>query len=490
MPKGSDILTKYGGINHQDKIREISAHTRKDGDKIYLTNYDFGFRSGELSKIVFGDGLFEKENGHFKPSFITMKTNGEISTDVISSLVDNFIYGGSFCSDLRYDFKSKNLQGALTMHDIRHKDFLYLKNVNVQTSAGNHLKTTMDGTFMGSPITFLLQAKGNLNAIEIEEIDIYLEKYCLKRGEIEHKKDMSGVIGFNSKYHLPEITVKQGRIRVNEIINPRFYLHDVEILGSLKNDIADFIIPKTEYANGILSAKGKYNIANHSSHIYFLASDIDSNEVATKVFHLPNQFEGSGYASLELVTKNKFNDIKAHANFAIDDGFLPKLGSREFIINKSTKKNSILSKLKKPLTFTLSKISNIDFSKPNIFYSDLRGSFLLDNYDIYNVKIFSQSDYLSLFIEGKYNIDTEIGDLTLWGKHDKIAEKKIRILKVPLSWLYRIFFKVERSQLQNQDKINQIPPINAKTEDMGIFRVEASGNINDNDVKIILKDLK
>jgi hypothetical protein len=205
---------------------------------------------------------------------------------------------------------------------------------------------------------------------------------------------------------------------------------------------------------------------------------------------LPNQFEGSGYASLELVTKNKFNDIKAHANFAIDDGFLPKLGSREFIINKSTKKNSILSKLKKPLTFTLSKISNIDFSKPNIFYSDLRGSFLLDNYDIYNVKIFSQSDYLSLFIEGKYNIDTEIGDLTLWGKHDKIAEKKIRILKVPLSWLYRIFFKVERSQLQNQDKINQIPPINAKTEDMGIFRVEASGNINDNDVKIILKDLK
>jgi hypothetical protein len=95
-----------------------------------------------------------------------------------------------------------------------------------------------------------------------------------------------------------------------------------------------------------------------------------------------------------------------------------------------------------------------------------------------------------MFIEGNYNIDSEIGDLTMWGKHNKVAEKKIRILKLPLSLLYKIFFRVERSKLQNMDKIKLIPPIIAKDEEIGIFRVQVNGNLNNNEVKIILKDLK
>ena len=258
----------------------------------------------------------------------------------------------------------------------------------------------------------------------------------------------------------------------------------------LKNDVFDFIIPETEYSKGLLSAVGKYNIKAHSSDIQFLASDIDSNEVATKIFNLPNQFEGNGYASLHLKTKNKLNDIHAHATFAITDGFLPKLGSQEFIFNRPTKLKKVLFWVHKPISFTLSKITNIDFSKPNVFYSNLLGTFIINNSDVEHVKIFSQSDYLSMFIEGKYNIDSQIGDLCIWGKHNKIAEKKIKIFRIPLSMLYRLIFRSEHTKDIYQDKIKMIPEIKAKPSEMSIFTVNIVGDLNSNNLNVKMKNLK
>ena len=40
------------------------------------------------------------------------------------------------------------------------------------------------------------------------------------------------------------------------------------------------------------------------------------------------------------------------------------------------------------------------------------------------------------------------------------------------------------------DKINEIPEINAKPEEIGIFRVILKGNLNSNDIKVIMKDLR
>ena len=99
-------------------------------------------------------------------------------------------------------------------------------------------------------------------------------------------------------------------------------------------NIVNFIIPQTDYAGGILSAKGKYNVKSHASDINFYASDIDSNEVVTNIFNLPDQVKGSAYVTLHLISKNKLNDILAYATFAIKDGYLPKLGSKEFILKR------------------------------------------------------------------------------------------------------------------------------------------------------------
>jgi len=493
VPKDSNLITKYGRLDNIDNIRQISAQTSKHGNTIYLKNYDFSFIKDHNKQIfLFGDGLFKKFKGHYKPSFLTLKTNGKVSTDFISSVVNDFIYCGTFTSDLKYDFTNKILTGYLNLYDICHEDFLYLKNTNINIT-NNELTINANGEFFDSPIVLSLLADNKFQKnLLIHNIDIHLDKFYVRRGGFGSVSSIhkNTVAIKHHKHQDYDITVEKGKIKVDEIINPRFYLHDVEIDGTLKNNIADFVIPQTNYANGILCAKGKYNIKKHASDIYFAASEINSNEVATKMFSLPDQFEGNAYATLHLLTKDKFNDIKANATFAIENGLMPKLGSREFILNKSAKRKNPLYYIKKPIKFTLSKITNIDFSNKQVLSTDIQGSFILDNSDVKCAKIFSQSDFLSMYIEGDYNIDTQIGELLVWGKRNKTAEKKIRILKLPLSLLYKIFFRVERSKNLYQNEIKQIPDIKGRPEEIGIFRVQVNGNLNSNDIKVTLKDIR
>ncbi len=488
----SNLVSKFGSLNNTDKYRQISAKTLKIADKLYLKSYDYSFLNNAVKeKLLLGDGLFEKISGHFKPAFFSLNTNGKVPVLLVESFVDDYLKSGTFDGSLKYDFKKKIVNGKFSLYDTHHEDFMYIKQADV-SAINDKLNVNINGSFFNSPITMKLVVANRFKRdILIDDIDINLDRFNVKRGNISTVKTSfqnSQASRSQSKKGY-NFDVKKGKIRVGQIYHPKFFLHDVEILGSLHNNIVDFTIPETEYASGLLSAVGKYNVKRHSSDIHFLASDINSNEVATKIFNLPNQFEGTGFATLHLKTKNKLNNIHAHATFAIEDGFLPKLGSREIIINASNKKTPLLF-LKRTFKFTLSKITNIDFSKPNVFYSDLNGSFILDDSCVHNVKIFSQSDYLSLFLSGHYDISSQIGDIAIWGKHDKVAERKIKIFKIPLSIIYKLVFRKEHSKELNNDMIKQIPSIKADMAQTGLFRVRVKGNLNADKLDIDFKDIR
>jgi len=490
VDKGNNIITQYGNLDNTDRHRRITASTLKQGPKLYLKNYEYSFIDNQ-KLLLSGDGLFEKIHGHFKPTYFSVKTNGEVPFSLIQSFIQNYIQNGTFSSDLKYVFATKTLTGFLNLHNVSHKDFLYLENVSLK--ADKQIKLNAIGTFFNSPITIDILGQNTLdNTILINGINIHLKKFIVKRGKLQsiktefhqnNKKRQS-----SKKDLINKITIEKGKIKVDEIYNRKFQLYNVEIYGHLKNDIVDFVIPGTDYANGLLSAKGQYNVRNHSSNIHFFASDIDSNEVVTNIFNLANQVQGSAYATLHLKTKNKLNDIWAHSTFAISDGFLPQLGSKEFLINNKSKKFKFLKSFK----FTLSKITNIDFSNHAALASDITGSFILHNDDVNNLKVFSQSDYLSMLIEGDYNIDSGLACLCIWGRHNKTAERKIKIFKIPLSILYKLFFRVERTKSLYQDKIDQIPPIKiGRAEIESLFKVLIDGNLSTGkDLKIILKDLR
>lgn len=489
LPKGSDLITKVARLNNTDKTRIISAKTQKIGDKITLKKYSLSFDN--QIDLITGNGLFLKNNGHYKPDNITLKTKGQLPVSLLSSVIHDYLNGGKFSADLSYKFPTKTLFGSMDLYDVTHKDYLYLEHAKFNIEGNDKIILHSKGTFFNSPIYVSMIADNNFRKnLLIHDINIHLKKYIVAKGNLASiPKSYDGNIPLKTQsFNDYKIEVEKGQILVDEIYHRTFTLHDVRIIGQMKDNIVNFIIPETNYAKGQLSGKGKYDVKRHASDIYFFASDIDSNEVATNIFNFKDQINGSAFATLHLKTKDKLNDIKAHATFAITDGYLPQLGSTEFMVSNSNK-HKILNKLKK--TFTLSKITNIDFSKSNIFYSNLRGSFLVDNNKVRNVKIYSQSDYLSLFIEGDYDVDSEHADFCIWGRHNKTEEKKIRIFKIPLTLIYRVIFRVEKTKGTYKAKLAQIPPIKIKPMDIeSIFKVSICGNLNEGNVKVQLKDLR
>jgi hypothetical protein len=496
LPQNSYIISPISVRDETiSKQREITAHTKKVGNTIFLKRYTYAVNFNGSSHIFFhGNGEFKKLKGRYKPIFVTLKTNDFIPENIVP-LKNKYLNNGVFRADLRFDVLKKKIFGKIELKNSYHKDFLYIKYAILEFLE-NEILMTSNGEFFNSPIEFEFNASNDFtHGITIKNIEILLDKFYPQKGNLNTVKSSYSENNKTDSVQTldpSKIKVENGKIQVNQVIHPKFYLHDVSIIGKLANNIVDFEIPETEYSKGILFGKGQYDIKNHNSDIYFIASEIDSNDVATKLFKLPNQIEGLAYATLHLITKNKLNDIHANATFAVTDGFLPRLGSREIIFNKPSKLKKVLFFINKPIKFTLSKITNIDFSKPNVFYSDLKGSFTLDNEQISDVKIYSQSDYLSMFIEGGYNIENELGDICIWGRHDKIAEKKIKIFKIPLHWIYKFAFKPEHSKTHFEDKIKEIPPIKSKyPSDESFFRVEIDGNPNNgSEINIQMKDLR
>ena len=494
VPINSNIKSKWGNLDNTDKYRKISMHTFKNGDELRLKSVDYLING---QRTIFASGNFTKIKGKYTLKDINLKTIAKVPVSVIQSFLKNYISNGEFECDLSLNILDDTLKGYINLFNISHSNFLFLKNTNIKIDNYN-LKMNAEGSFFGSPIKAVLDADNQLDRdIVINNIDIHLDKFTVKKGKISYKpehfdhskKSFDKSKSSNNKFN---VIVKKGHILVDEVNNPKFVLNHVELFGTLKNNIADFVLPYTSYAGGILSAKGNYHVKKHSSDIQFFASDIDSNVVATNFFNLPDQIKGSAFASMHVITKNKLNDVKAEANFAIDEGYLPKIGSTEFMIdNSKKKKNSITQKSKDVFKFTLSKITNIDFSKPEIYKSNLYGGFRIDNNLVKDAKMYSQSNTLSMFIEGDYDIDTQYGNVFIWGRRNKTAVKHIRIFKIPLNFILRMVFKPEKTADFYRNKINQIPEIKTNIADIvSLFRVEVRGNLNSENVNVILKEMR
>ncbi len=497
VDKGSNLKSIYGNLDNTDTVRKLSMHTQKQGNPMVIKDYDYSvFANGDLNKILYGDGLFDKIDGHYKLTNLNVKSNGKVGVNYIQSFLRDYIQNGTFDADIKLDFLNKNITGNMNLYDVSHEDFLYLKNTSLSVEKNTAIVKS-NGTFYASPISLSAKASNGFNdSLIVHDIDIYLDKFFVTRGKITSlpktfKKDIMQPVAKKKKIN---IAVEQARVRVGRIYGNKFDVRNANIQGSLKNDIADFIIPQAQYANGILTAKGIYNLANHSSDIQFFASDIDSNKVATEIFKLPNQIQGEAYATLHLITKNKLNDIQAKATFAISDGYLPKIGNQEFVLGsakaKKKQKPTLLSKLN--IKLSLSKIINIDFSKPEDLATNLYGSFYMDNNYVKDIKIFSKNQWVGLFIEGVYNIDTEYGNINIWGRRNKTRAKSIKIFKIPINLIYRIVFRPEHTKEYYDDKIKLIPEIKSSMGDeIALFRAFICGEFNNSsNLKVTLKDIR
>ena len=79
--------------------------------------------------------------------------------------------------------------------------------------------------------------------------------------------------------------------------------------------------------------------------------------------------------------------------------------------------------------------------------------------------------------------------MKLWGKYNKSAQRGVKVLFVPLSWIIKVVFKPEKTKQLYQNKLDEIPDIVSSPNDEQAFRVKVKGNINNNNVKVELKSI-
>lgn len=468
LKENSDLIYKNAYLGLRDKQRKFEVKTLKDGNNLYVKDYQYKVKYDDGEKtIISGDGLFFRKDGHFNPIFLTGSTKGYAPASVTGSF-RQYIEGGELNGNLKYDFVNEKLTGNFDVRNTHFKDF-YVNSAKI--IAANDVKIQANGLYHGELFTCDASVKNNFtDHIIVNDLDLFLDKFTVKRGK---KTSINKNFDISSKVKKADIDINNWKIKLNKIQKDKIALNNINLIGNLKDNIFNFSMPELSFAEGTLSAIGKYNFNDDSSKIDFRAKNINSNIAADMVFDLTDQVEGIADATLNLETFDKLNDFKAKAWFRVKEGFLPELGSTKFIIKNSK--------------FQVSDIINIDFKKKNALQSDIQGTFDLDNYKIKNVNITTKQQSLSLFIDGNYDIKEHFADANIYGKYNKQKPKSIKVLFVPLNWIIKAVSRQENSMDIYKAELSKIPPIDTSLENEQYFRVHLVGKIKNGKPKVELK---
>jgi len=111
----------------------------------------------------------------------------------------------------------------------------------------------------------------------------------------------------------------------------------------------------------------------------------------------------------------------------------------------------------------------------------------MDNHLLKDLAVTSRQKHLSLLFEGEYDIDSENTDLMIFGKYNNSAQRKVKILFMPLSFVTKLIFRPEHSFENYKAKFEKVPDINTKSKDTSLFRVKIQGSPKENNLNVEMK---
>ena len=481
IPIKSDLIYNSFYLGLRDYKRNIYGNTFKDDNDLYLKKYKYSyFNSGKENIVLSGDGLFikniDKTNpDKFVPQFLTIRTNGYAPTSVIGAFGEK-VRGGEFKGDLKYDFKNNQVLGTFDIIKARHKAFK-IENAHVITKDGV-FNVASNGLYKGEKYSAELSMKNNIfGDTLIYNMKLFLDKLVFETTEDTNKKPRKGASkDFSRTVKENPMTINNWEIAINKIIRDKFVLESVKLIGSMKNNVFDFKMKEMKFADGIINANGFYDFGKNISKMTFEAENINSNKVAEMTLNLKDQIEGIARAKVDIDAKDMFRFLDAHCMFEVKEGFLPKLGDKEFMI-QDTK-------------YKLSEITNFDLSQKDAMKDDIKGTFDVHNAEIKNINLTTWHELSAMLLEGSYDMEKQYADLQLFWHYSKEAPKGIRIFGIPVSLILKIVFRPEYSKELYKSKLSEIPQINAEEKNSIYYRIKLTGDINNNKTELTLKEIR
>lgn len=481
IPVNSDLIYNSFYLGLRNYKRNLYANTFKDDNDLYLKQYKYSFSNTDKENVILsGDGLFiknidKKEPDKFIPQYITCNTNGYAPTSVIGAFGEK-VKGGEFGGNLKYDFKHNQVIGNFDIIKARHKAF-HIEKAHIESKNGV-FNVTSNGFFKGEKYSAELSLKNNIfGETIIYNMKMFLDKLILETTpQTDKPKTKIDPNDLTKKVKDAEMTINKWEIAINKIKRDKFVLKNVKLIGSLKNNIFNFSMKDMEFADGVIHAKGVYDFAKNTSKMSFEALNINSNKVAEMTLNLQDQIEGIAQAKVDIDAKDMFRFLDAHCMFEVKEGFMPKLGDKEFMI-KDTK-------------YKLSQITNLDLSQKDLMKDDIKGSFDVHNSEINNINLTTWHEQSAMFLEGNYEMEKQYADLQLFWHYSKEASKGIRVFGIPVSFILKVVFRPEYSKELYRQKLSKIPKINSDDKNSIYYRIMLKGDINNNKTNLELKEIR
>ncbi|MBR6163985.1 hypothetical protein IKQ26_08885 [bacterium] len=478
IPENSDLIFNTFYLGLRNYKRKIFAETLKVDNDLYLKDFGYSIvKNNKENIIVKGDGFFKKVKDDFIPQYINCQTDGYAPVSVTGSFGEK-LSGGEFSGKLQYDYLQNKIFGNFDIINARYKEFKIDKALVKADDEEVVIKA--DGTLNGEKYSASMSAKNDFNdRVTINRMKLFLDKLILATEEkpVQTQPREVNAEEITKKVNEAPITIHNWQVLINEIRRgDHFELKNVDLSGALKNHVFDFNMKELSFADGTINANGAYNFKNNSAKMSFEAKNINSNKAAFMMLNLQDQIEGTANAKFNLVAKDLFRFLDVHSEFEIKDGFLPRLGDTEFMLKNSK--------------YTLSQITNYDLSQKETMSGDIKGSFDVHNTELKNIYITAYNPEVSYFIEGDYEMEKQYADLQLFSRYSKDSSKGVRIFSIPLSWILKVAFRPEKSKEIYQSKLVNIPEIPVDEKRTVFYRIQLKGDINNNDVNLVLKEIK
>ncbi len=482
IPVNSDLIYNSFYLGLRDYKRKLHANTLKIDNDLYLKEYKYTYSNFNKENIViFGEGLFSKHidkinPDKFIPQYVSVHTNGFAPISVTGSFGEK-IRDGEFKGDLKYDFKNNQVLGTIDIVKAKHQEF-HIEKAHI-TSKNGVFNVTSNGFFKGEKYSADLSLKNNIyGETLIYDMKLFLNKLIFEtKPDTTHKKKKKiDSKELSNQVKNADITVNNWEIKVNEIIRDKFVLKNVNLIGSMKNNIFDFNMKDLSFADGIIRAKGIYDFAKNTSRMTFEAKDINSNKAAEMTINLKDQIEGIASAKVNLSSEEMFKYIDAHCNFEVKEGFMSGLADKEFSIKNSK--------------YKLSEITNVNLKQKELMKDDIKGTFDVHNTELNNINITTWHELSAMYLEGSYEMEKQYADLHLFWHYSKEAPKGARIFGIPFNWILKVVFRTEHTKELYKSKLQQIPKIKDNDKNSNYYRIYLKGDINNNKVNLTLKEVK
>jgi len=481
IPAGSDLIYNSFYLGLRDYNRKLHANTLKIDDDLFLKEYKYTYSNSKKENIViFGDGLFSKHidknnPDNFIPQYLTVHTNGYAPISVTGSFGEK-VRGGEFKGDLKYDFKNNQVLGTFDIVKAIHQEF-HIEKAHI-TSKNGIFDVTSNGFYKGEKFAAELSLKNNIyGETLIYNMKMFLDKLVFEtKPAAPKKKKKINPKDITKKVQQAGIIINNWEIAANEIRRDKFVLQNVNLSGSMKNNIFDFKMKDLKFADGIIQAEGIYDFTKDASKMTFKAENINSNKAAEMTVNLKDQIEGTANVKVELEGKDMFRFLDAHCMFEVKEGFMPGLADKEFSIKNSK--------------YKFSEITNIDLRRKDLMKDDIKGAFDVHNTELNNINIKTWHELSAMYLEGSYEMEKQHADLHLFWHYSKEAPKGVRIFGIPFSWILKAVFRSEHSKELYKEKLQQIPEIKDNKKNSNYYRIHLKGDINNHKTNLELKEIK